>query len=115
MTNKAPESSIINDAFLKFKRGVKYIGTDNSTLYTPKHTLSLQKYKYTFSYLEVLFKSTEKETNLGTKILSCVKENYKLEPFSMATDKSQGLPVQPTEIEGINNEAQAAGGRTEQL
>ena len=33
----------------------------------------------------------------------------------MATDKSQGLPVQPTEIEGINNEAQAAGGRTEQL
>ena len=27
----------------------------------------------------------------------------------MATDKSQGLPVQPTEIEGINNEAQAAG------
>ena len=28
----------------------------------------------------------------------------------MATDKSQGLPVQPTEIEGINNEAQAAGG-----
>ena len=25
MTNKAPESSIINDAFLKFKRGVKYI------------------------------------------------------------------------------------------
>ena len=29
----------------------------------------------------------------------------------MATDKSQGLPVQPTEIEGINNEAQAAGGK----
>ena len=29
----------------------------------------------------------------------------------MATDKSQGLPVQPTEIEGINNKAQAAGGK----
>ena len=67
MTNKAPESSIINDAFLKFKRGVKYIETDNSTLYTPKHTLSLQNCKYSYLYLEVLFGSTEKETQISAQ------------------------------------------------
>ena len=84
MTNKAPESSIINDAFLKFKRGVKYIGTDNSTLYTPKHTLSLQKCKYSYLYLEVLFGSTEKETQISAQkyCLVCKKTtNWNLFPW----------------------------------
>ena len=39
-------------------------------------------------------------------IISCASQSNEFEPFSTATDKSQGLPVRPTEIEDINNKSQ---------
>ena len=44
-------------------------------------------------------------------IISCASQSNEFEPFSTATDKSQGLPVRPTEIEDINNKSQTVNNK----
>ena len=58
------------------------------------------------AYIWVLFLGHWKTKSPHITIISCASQSNEFEPFSTATDKSQGLPVRPTEIEDINNKSQ---------
>ena len=57
-------------------------------------------------YLSPFSGSLKKNKSPHITIISCASQSNEFEPFSTATDKSQGLPVRPTEIEDINNKSQ---------